>query len=155
MTSAYREWRQRIENDVSVLRMTSANREWRQRIENDVSVSKMTSAFLDWCFDADLVLTRCQIVLSWWRFGPMVVVLWLSVHQSVCQASMNIIFNKSKLESHKITSSYNHFIITGTHRWPYGFCSLALRRSGNFTPCADQFDRKRRIIEMTISSRNF
>ena len=25
-------------------------------------------------------------------------------------------------ESHVITSSYNHFIIMRTHRWPYGPC---------------------------------
>ena len=56
--------------------MTSVYREWHKRIENDVSVSRITSAFLDWfCFDADLVLTRCQIVLSWWLFGPVVTVL--------------------------------------------------------------------------------
>ena len=51
-------------------------REWRQRIENGASASRMTSAFLDWrCFDSDLLLPRCQIVLSGRRLQSMIVVL--------------------------------------------------------------------------------
>ena len=43
--------------------------------------------------------------------------------------------------SHVITSSYNHFIIMRTHRWPYGpcfwsiLCSCRVRDVGFFLPC--------------------
>ena len=53
----------------------------------------------------------------------------LSVHWSVCHASVNVFQQvkerESQEESHVVTSSHNHFIIMRTHRWPYGPCSAA------------------------------
>ena len=50
----------------------------------------------------------------------------LSVHWSVCHASVNVFQQvkerESQEESHVVTSSHNHFIIMRTHRWPYGPC---------------------------------
>ena len=63
----------------------------------------------------------------------------LSVHWSVCHASVNVFQQvkerESQEESHVVTSSHNHFIIMRTHRWPYGPClwsntSHKIRRTG-------------------------
>ena len=55
----------------------------------------------------------------------------LSVHWSVCHASVNVFQQvkerESQEESHVVTSSHNHFIIMRTHRWPYGPCYICVR----------------------------
>ena len=47
---------EKFQNEIGASEIALAYREWRQSIEN-------------------MVLTRCRIVLSWWRFGSMVVAL--------------------------------------------------------------------------------
>ena len=76
----------------------------------------------------------------------------LSVHRSVCQASVNTIStSRRQKEYHKITSSYNPFIIMRTHRWPYGPCSIFFFLLKVFNICRSRLRQTRVIIWLSLS----
>ena len=51
---------------------------------------------------------------------PLVTLLWKI--RKIIIFEQIIVGGDTQDKSHVITSSYNHFIITRTHRWPYGPC---------------------------------